>query len=118
MAPDNRHGTARSRAERPMKKIRKAVITAAGLGTRFLPVTKSQPKEMLPLFNKPLIQYSVEEAVSCGIELVAGVPIPKLLEISFLAKNRSEFLPYHGPIPTKHDVPNVAGKDEIILTAW
>jgi UTP--glucose-1-phosphate uridylyltransferase len=51
-------------------KIKKAVITAAGWGTRFLPVTKSQPKEMLPLVNKPLIQYSVEEAIACGVELV------------------------------------------------
>jgi UTP--glucose-1-phosphate uridylyltransferase len=51
-------------------RIRKAVITAAGWGTRFLPVTKSQPKEMLPLLNKPLIQYSVEEAAACGVDLV------------------------------------------------
>ncbi len=48
--------------------IRKAVIPAAGLGTRFLPVTKAVPKELLPLFDKPLIQYAVEEAVSSGIE--------------------------------------------------
>lgn len=54
-------------------KIRKAVIAAAGLGTRFLPATKSQPKEMLPLMNKPLIQYAVEEAVACGVELVVIV---------------------------------------------
>jgi UTP--glucose-1-phosphate uridylyltransferase len=54
-------------------KIRKAVITAAGWGTRFLPVTKSQPKEMLPLVNKPLIQYTVEEAIACGVELVVIV---------------------------------------------
>jgi len=47
-------------------KVRKAVITAAGWGTRFLPSTKSQPKEMLPLVNKPLIQYSVEEAIACA----------------------------------------------------
>ena len=53
--------------------IKKAVITAAGWGTRFLPTTKSQPKEMLPLLNKPLIQYSVEEAVACGVELVVIV---------------------------------------------
>ncbi|HEY92486.1 MAG TPA: UTP--glucose-1-phosphate uridylyltransferase GalU [Dehalococcoidia bacterium] len=51
-------------------RIKKAVITAAGWGTRFLPVTKSQPKEMLPLLNKPIIQYSVEEAIACGIDLV------------------------------------------------
>ena len=48
--------------------IRKAVIPAAGLGTRFLPVTKAVPKELLPLFDKPLIQYAVEEAVHSGIE--------------------------------------------------
>ncbi|HET6793541.1 MAG TPA: sugar phosphate nucleotidyltransferase, partial [Acidimicrobiales bacterium] len=47
--------------------ICKAVIPAAGLGTRFLPATKSQPKEMLPLVDKPAIQYVVEEAVSVGI---------------------------------------------------
>jgi len=51
-------------------KIRKAVITAAGWGTRFLPITRSQPKEMLPLVNKPLIQYSVEEAINSGIEQI------------------------------------------------
>jgi len=49
-------------------KIRKAVIPAAGLGTRFLPATKSQPKEMLPIVDKPCIQYLVEEAVSSGIK--------------------------------------------------
>jgi len=48
-------------------RVRKAVIPAAGLGTRFLPVTKSQPKEMLPLVDKPAIQYVVEQAVSAGI---------------------------------------------------
>lgn len=51
-----------------MRKIRKAVIPAAGLGTRFLPATKAQPKEMLPIVDKPTIQYIVEEAVNSGIE--------------------------------------------------
>jgi UTP--glucose-1-phosphate uridylyltransferase len=51
-------------------KIRKAIFPAAGLGTRFLPATKASPKEMLPLVDKPLIQYSVEEAVACGIESI------------------------------------------------
>jgi len=51
-------------------KIRKAVFPAAGLGTRFLPATKSSPKEMLPLVDKPLIQYAVEEAVASGIETI------------------------------------------------
>jgi len=49
-------------------KVRKAVIPAAGLGTRFLPATKAQPKEMLPIVDKPTIQYIVEEAVASGIE--------------------------------------------------
>ena len=50
-----------------MKTVRKAVIPAAGLGTRFLPATKAQPKEMLPVVDKPAIQWVVEEAVRCGI---------------------------------------------------
>jgi UTP--glucose-1-phosphate uridylyltransferase len=52
------------------QRIRKAVFPAAGLGTRFLPATKASPKEMLPLVDKPLIQYVVEEAVASGIESV------------------------------------------------
>lgn len=50
------------------KKVKKAIIPAAGFGTRFLPATKAQPKEMLPLVDKPIIQYVVEDAVSAGIE--------------------------------------------------
>src|SRR5581483_11833067 len=55
--------------------VRKAVFPAAGLGTRFLPATKAQPKEMLPLVDKPIIQYGVEEAVASGVDniiLVTG----------------------------------------------
>src|ERR1700745_521076 len=48
-------------------EIRKAVFPVAGLGTRFLPATKAQPKEMLPIVDKPLIQYAVEEAYAAGI---------------------------------------------------
>ena len=58
-----------------MKRVRKAVFPAAGLGTRFLPATKAQPKEMLPLVDKPIIQYGVEEAVASGVDniiLVTG----------------------------------------------
>ena len=51
-----------------MKKITKAVIPAAGLGTRFLPATKACPKEMLPIVDKPTIQYIIEEALASGIE--------------------------------------------------
>ena len=51
-----------------MKKVRKAIIPAAGYGTRFLPATKALPKEMLPIIDTPTIQYIVEEAVKAGIE--------------------------------------------------
>lgn len=51
-----------------LKKVRKAIIPAAGLGTRFLPATKAMPKEMLPIVDKPTIQYIIEEAVEAGIE--------------------------------------------------
>lgn len=57
-------------------KIRKAIIPAAGLGTRFLPATKAIPKPMLPVFDKPTIQYIVEEAVFAGIEKVAIIVSP------------------------------------------
>ena len=56
-----------------MPAVRKAIFPAAGLGTRFLPVTKAQPKEMLPLVDKPTIQYGVEEAIASGIEQVIMV---------------------------------------------
>jgi len=55
------------------KKVRKAVFPAAGLGTRFLPATKAQPKEMLPLIDKPIIQYGVEEAMSSGCDQIIMV---------------------------------------------
>ena len=51
-------------------KVRKAIIPAAGLGTRFLPATKAQPKEMLPIVDKPTIQYIIEEAIASGIEQI------------------------------------------------
>lgn len=56
-----------------MSKIKKAILPVAGFGTRFLPATKAQPKEMLPIVDKPVIQYLVEEAVSAGIEEVIFV---------------------------------------------
>ncbi len=51
-----------------MQRVRKAIIPAAGFGTRFLPATKAQPKEMLPIVDKPIIQYIIEEAIASGIE--------------------------------------------------
>ena len=68
-----------------MPKIRKAVIPVAGYGTRFLPATKASPKEMLPIIDKPVIQYIVEEAVASGIEdiiLVTG-PAKRAIEDHF-----------------------------------
>ncbi|PWK75803.1 UDP-glucose pyrophosphorylase [Aminobacter sp. AP02] len=56
-----------------MKKVRKAVIPVAGLGTRFLPATKSMPKEMLPVVDKPVVQYAVDEALEAGIEHIVFV---------------------------------------------
>ena len=57
-------------------KIKKAVIPAAGLGTRFLPVTKSLPKELLPILEKPMLQYVIEEAVEAGVEQIIIVTAP------------------------------------------
>lgn len=81
-------------------KIRKAVFPAAGLGTRFLPATKASPKEMLPLVDKPLIQYVVEESVASGIESILIITgrdksaIENHFDISFeleqLLKDRSK----------------------------
>ena len=73
-------------------KVRKAVIPAAGLGTRFLPATKAQPKEMLPIVDKPTIQYIVEEAVASGIEEIL-IEVYREKGIDFdtdLSKLRSE----------------------------
>lgn len=66
-------------------RVRKAVIPAAGLGTRFLPVTKAQPKEMVPVVDKPAIQYVVEEAVAAGIDdvLIVTSPYKRSIEDHF-----------------------------------
>ncbi|HEI7491561.1 TPA: UTP--glucose-1-phosphate uridylyltransferase GalU [Staphylococcus aureus] len=87
-----------------MKKIKKAIIPAAGLGTRFLPATKAMPKEMLPIIDKPTIQYIVEEAARAGIEdiiIVTGrhkraiedhFDSQKELEMVLKEKGKSELL--------------------------
>ncbi|WP_251131536.1 UTP--glucose-1-phosphate uridylyltransferase GalU [Exiguobacterium sp. s21] len=87
-----------------IKKVKKAVIPAAGLGTRFLPATKAMPKEMLPIVDKPTIQYIIEEAIESGIEdilIVTGKgkraiedhfdSVPEL-EQQLIEKGKSEFL--------------------------
>ena len=87
-----------------MKKIRKAIFPVAGLGTRFLPATKANPKEMLPIVDKPLIQYAAEEAVNAGIEELVFITgrskrsIPDHfdkayeLEVELEAKGKTEML--------------------------
>lgn len=84
-------------------KIRKAVIPAAGMGTRFLPATKAQPKEMLPLVDKPAIQYIVEEAVASGIEdiLIVTGRFKRAIEDHF---DRSLELEMHLQEHEKHGV--------------
>jgi len=78
--------------------VRKAVIPAAGLGTRFLPATKAQPKEMLPIIDTPTIQYVVQEAVESGIDdilIISGKGkraiedhFDRLMELELLLKNK------------------------------
>jgi UTP--glucose-1-phosphate uridylyltransferase len=87
-----------------MKPLRKAVLPVAGLGTRFLPATKAIPKEMLPIIDKPLIQYAIEEARAAGIELfclitgrgkaalIEHFDIAFELEASLRERNRTEAL--------------------------
>jgi UTP--glucose-1-phosphate uridylyltransferase len=83
-------------------KVRKAIIPAAGLGTRFLPVTKAQPKEMLPIVDKPAIQYIVEEAVASGIEDILIVTgrnkraiedhFDRSIELEIILQEKKEYL--------------------------
>ena len=80
--------------------IKKAVIPAAGLGTRFLPITKNSPKEMLPLVDKPAIQYVVEEAVASGIDDILIITgrgkraiedhFDKAFELEWVLKNKND----------------------------
>src|SRR6478735_716853 len=82
--------------------VRKAVFPAAGLGTRFLPATKAQPKEMLPLVDKPIIQYGIEEARDAGIEdiiLVTGRGKNAIEDHFDVASDLEAFLKSRG----KHD---------------
>ena len=75
-----------------MKPVRKAVFPVAGLGTRFLPATKAMPKEMLPVVDKPLIQYAVEEAAAAGITDMIFI---RSEERRVGKECRSRWSPYH-----------------------
>ncbi|MBU4439720.1 MAG: UTP--glucose-1-phosphate uridylyltransferase GalU [Acetobacterium sp.] len=87
-----------------MKKIRKAVIPAAGLGTRFLPITKSIPKEMLSIVDKPTIQYIIEEIVASGIE--------EILIIN--GRNKESILNHFDKVPELEALLRAGGKDEAL----
>ncbi|MBY0124236.1 UTP--glucose-1-phosphate uridylyltransferase GalU [Bacillus sp. S/N-304-OC-R1] len=105
-----------------MEKVRKAIIPAAGLGTRFLPVTKAMPKEMLPIVDKPTIQYIVEEAVASGIEdiiIVTGKGKRSIedhfdnafeLEYNLMEKNKFELLE-KVQAPSKVDIHYIRQKE-------
>jgi UTP--glucose-1-phosphate uridylyltransferase len=108
-------------------KVRKAVFPAAGLGTRFLPATKAQPKEMLPIVDKPLIQYGVEEALHSGIQNIIIVTgrgkssIEDHFDVSFElehlleSKNKSEMLSMVRGISDMIDVSYVRQKEALGL---
>jgi UTP--glucose-1-phosphate uridylyltransferase len=105
------------------RKVRKAIIPAAGLGTRFLPATKAQPKEMLPIVDKPTIQYIVEEAIKSGIEdiiIVTGRGKRAIedhfdrsveLEIALQAKGSGELLELANSISSLADIHYVRQKE-------
>jgi len=105
-----------------LKKVRKAIIPAAGLGTRFLPATKAMPKEMLPIVDKPTIQYIIEEAVASGIEdiiIVTGKGKRAIedhfdnafeLESNLIEKNKFELLE-KVQAPSKVDIHYIRQKE-------
>lgn len=96
-----------------MKKIRKVVIPVAGLGTRFLPVTKSVPKEMLPIIDKPTIQFIVEEALAAGIEEVLFITNPYKniildhFDVSYELESRLEKNNKHDQLELIKDISNL-----------
>lgn len=109
------------------RTVRKAIIPAAGLGTRFLPATKAMPKEMLPIVDKPTIQYIVEEAIDSGIEdiiIVTGrskKPIEDHfdknyeLEQNLESKNKSELLQIVHDLTNLVDIHYVRQKEALGL---
>lgn len=108
-------------------KVRKAIIPAAGLGTRFLPATKAQPKEMLPIVDKPTIQYIIEEAIASGIESIIIVTgrnkrsiedhFDRSLELEYALKNskREDLLRLVEDISNMVDIHYIRQKDLRVL---
>jgi len=87
-----------------MKKVRKAVIPAAGFGTRFLPATKAQPKEMIPIVDKPTIQYNVEELIDAGIEEI----------LIITSRNKGSIIDHFDYSPELESALEAKGKDELL----
>lgn len=87
-----------------MKRIRKAVIPAAGFGTRFLPATKAQPKEMIPIVDKPTIQYNIEELVNAGIEEI----------LIITSRNKESIMNHFDQSPELESALEEKGKDELL----
>ena len=92
-------------------KLKQAVFPVAGLGSRFLPVTKSIPKEMLPIIDKPLIQFAVEEAIEAGIEEIIFVTshtkkaIEDYFSMNYELEHRLKAVSYtHLTLPTNREV--------------
>lgn len=87
-----------------MKKVRKAVIPAAGFGTRFLPATKAQPKEMIPIVDKPTIQYNVEELIAAGIEEI----------LIITSRNKGSIMDHFDYSPELENALKEKGKEELL----
>lgn len=87
-----------------MKKVRKAVIPAAGFGTRFLPATKAQPKEMIPIVDKPTIQYNVEELINAGIEEI----------LIITSRNKGSIIDHFDYSPELESALKEKGKEELL----
>lgn len=87
-----------------MKKVRKAVIPAAGFGTRFLPATKAQPKEMIPIVDKPTIQYNVEELIAAGIEEI----------LIITSRNKGSIMDHFDYSPELENALKNKGKEELL----
>src|ERR1041385_3653202 len=102
-----------------IKKVRKAVLPAAGLGTRFLPATKAQPKEMLPVDDKPQIQYVAEECVASGIEhiiIVTGRGKSSIEDHFDASPFLEAFLEKHGKKQQARMVRNIADMVQVSYT--
>ena len=100
--------------------IRKAVFPAAGLGTRFLPATKAQPKEMLPLVDKPIIQYGVEEAVASGVDniiLVTGRGKNAIEDHFDVSVELETFLEARGKKEQLAEIRKISNADQLLPTS-